>query len=419
MTSSAKIALRADFGLLFLVLLVIAAGNTALQSVLPAIGRAIGIRDTMVALAFSASAVLWTFSAPFWAGRSSQHGRKGLVRLGLAGYVISMTASGIVILAGIRHHISPVATFAGFILMRSLFGLFGSAANPAAQAYIADRTTPAERTSALATLSSAFGLGTIFGPLIGGIILIPALGLSQPLFLFALLAAFTLVIVSRKLPDDNPMSGGSESFPQGRTRLRWRDSRLMPFLIFGAVAGNVQAATGQTMGFLIIDLLHMQPSAAQSFISVAIAAGAASTVLAQWGLIPMLGLNPAQLMRWGAGLAAAGCLLTGLAHSYAAVVTGFALSSLGFGFCRPGFTAGASLAMPVEQQDGVAGAVTSINGASFIIAPVAGVSLYHLHPAAPFIAAFVLLVLLTLYVRQNVQVERAKGESSISPTSLD
>ena len=56
-----------NFLLLFAAMLVAAAGNTALQSVMPAIGREIGIADLWVAMAYTWSAVLWVALAPFWA----------------------------------------------------------------------------------------------------------------------------------------------------------------------------------------------------------------------------------------------------------------------------------------------------------------------------------------------------------------
>jgi hypothetical protein len=58
---------RVHFLLLYAAMLVAAAGNTALQSVMPAIGREIGISDFWVAGAYTWSAVLWVGLAPYWA----------------------------------------------------------------------------------------------------------------------------------------------------------------------------------------------------------------------------------------------------------------------------------------------------------------------------------------------------------------
>ena len=75
------------FALMFLVMLTIAAGNTALQSVLPALGRSLGVADSAVAGAFSVSALLWVIAAPFWANRSDKHGRRAMILLSESQFV--------------------------------------------------------------------------------------------------------------------------------------------------------------------------------------------------------------------------------------------------------------------------------------------------------------------------------------------
>jgi hypothetical protein len=50
------------FMLLFVATMTAAAGNTALQSVLPAIGRSFALSDTLVAGAFALSALFWTLT---------------------------------------------------------------------------------------------------------------------------------------------------------------------------------------------------------------------------------------------------------------------------------------------------------------------------------------------------------------------
>lgn len=398
MIGQSTIAERRPFALLFVVLMAVAAGNTALQSVLPAIGREIGIPDLLIALVFSFSALLWTISAPFWAHKSDSHGRKALVRLGLAGFIISMALSALVILAGLHKLIAPLSVFIAFVLTRSLFGLFGSASNPAAQAYVAARTSLEERTPALATLSSAFGLGTIIGPAIAPFFVLPIVGLSGPMFFFAGIAAIILWAVTRWLPSGNAQPGEDDAADvKERSKLKWTDPRIAPFLLYGFVVGSTQAATGQTLGFLIIDLLKMQPEKAQPFIGVAMMAGAGTTLLAQWGLIRMLRLSPQQLMVWGAGLALAGNIVTAFAPTYGTVVSAFALMSLGFGFARPGFTSGSSLAVGLKDQGAIAGAVTAVNGACFILAPALGIALYHMARPAPFLISACMLGVAMVY----------------------
>jgi MFS family permease len=430
---------RRHFAVLFVVLLTVAAGNTALQSVLPSIARTIGIPPWQVALIFSFSALLWTVSAPFWARQSDIRGRKRLMMIGTAGFGVSMLGCGFAILGGLRGVLAPVVVFVVFASLRSIFGLFGSASNPAAQAYVAARTTASERTGALAALTSAFGLGTILGPGVAPYLQIEGLGLSGPMFGFAAIAFAVGIGLWRLLPDDSPghdvvapdarHHGAPSSIPTilggatggsvlaaevgRRPRLRLRDARIRPFMIYGFASGSVQAATGQALGFLIIDSVGGTPAEAAKAVGIAFMVGAGATLLAQWGLIGMLRMTSGSLMRWGSGLAAAGCLGIALAHDYSGILAAFALTSLGYGFVRPGFVAGASLTVTQDEQGAVAGAVTAVNGACFIVAPTVGIGLYEMGGSYPYLLGAAAQVALLGYALWSPVLRR---ESGAAPT---
>lgn len=424
---------RGQFAVLFAALLTVAAGNTALQTVLPAIARVIHLPDMLVAVIFSFSALLWTFSAPYWARQSDIRGRRRLMLVGTLGFMVSMTGCGVAIYAGLNGWLVPIATFAVFATLRSLFGIFGSASNPAAQAYVAARTSEADRTAALSSLASAFGLGTIIGPAVAPLFILAPFGLSGPMFAFALIAAIVTIAVARVLPDDDPThhsahggSGAPSSEPSvagsttgasisaaaaGRPqRLSFRDGRILPFMIFGFASGSIQAATGQALGFLVIDTLGGSALDSQQEIAVIFMAGAFATLLAQWGLIPQLRLTPPALMRWGTLIAALGTAGIALAHDLHTLVIAFALMSLGYGLARPGFTAGASLAVSRAEQGGVAGAVTSVNGSCFVFAPAVGIGLYQLGPTLPYWLGAAALVALSVYAFAKPELGREPGE---------
>src|SRR5437764_12149076 len=132
-------------------------------------------------------------------------------------------------------------------------------------------------------------------------------------------------------------------------------------------------------------------------------AGAVATLGAQWGLIPRLGLGPRSLILWGAVIAAAGLVGTMLSTDLYEITIGFAVASLGFGFTRPGFTAGASLAVPLAEQGAAAGVITAANGISYVLAPTIGISLYGLNHDLPFGAFALLLLGLAGYWRSRLQ----------------
>ncbi|GAA0725858.1 MFS transporter [Sphingomonas japonica] len=424
-----------NFGLLFLVMLAIAAGNTALQSVLPALGRSLGLADSAVAAAFSVSALLWVIAAPYWANRADRFGRRSMVVLGMAGFVTSLLLCGAFLAAGINGWVSPAAAFVLFVLARMIYGSLGAAAPPAVQAMVAGSTTRAERTKALALLGSAFGLGTILGPavapylVLGGIGAVE-IGLSGPAFVFAGLGAVILVAVLRWLPDDRQVEGrgAAASYPSiggqasgasvtaatgERTEpIGYLDRRIRLWVIVGLVMGHAQAMTGQAIGFLVIDRLDLAPADALQPTGIVLMIGAGAALLVQWGFIPLLDLKPRALVLVGMVLAALGCVATGSATSLYGIAMGFALACLGFGFVRPGFTAGASLAVGPHAQGSVAGKITSVNGAAFVLGPSIGVGLYEVWRPLPYLVAAAALALLFVYALISLNLsDRAPAPS--------
>jgi MFS family permease len=394
-------------------MLVAAAGNTAMQSLMPAIGRELGVADIWVAVAFSLSAIVWVVMAPIWAHRADRRGRRALMRLGLYGFILSMLVCGGALAAGLAGFAGGMVVFTIFMFGRTLYGAFGSASPPAVQAYIAARTEGADRTNALAAIASSFGLGTIIGPAIAPVFIFPPLGLSAPLFAFAAIGGIVLALLIVRLPDDTPSReakgqivaypaiGGAgasvapeESVPAS---LSWRDERVLPWHLIGIIGGHGHAVLLGVIGFLVIDRLSLPLDHAQQWIAIVLIAGAAASLFAQWWLIPRLGLSPRQLVLWGSLVAAIGCAATGLAQGVYGLTLGFALASLGFSLFRPGFTSGASLAVRLEEQNEVAGHVTSVNGVAYVAGPAAGVGLYMISLALPFLVTAALMLALGLW----------------------
>lgn len=392
---------------LFAVMLVAAAGNTAMQSILPAIGAKLHIPDVWVSLAFSWSALLWVLTAPHWARQSDKRGRKALMALGVTGFLSSMALCGIVLWAGLNGLIGAGITFIVFALFRSLYGGLGSASPPAVQAYVASRTDPEERTQALSLVSSSFGLGTVIGPAVAPYFILPVVGLAGPMIVFALIGLIVLIMLRWRLPNDTPRfaargavapyplsagpaepTGEEENDPDAPEQepLGWRDDRIRPWLLAGFFGGQAQAMMLGVIGFLVLDRLQLRadPDTAARLTGTVLMAGAFATLLAQWGLIPLFKLTPRPTVLWGAMLAIGGILMTGLAQDLHGIVIGFALGSLGFGLFRPGFTAGASLSVPRRDQGAVAGMTASINGSAYIVSPAIGVLLYNWHPMVAY-----------------------------------
>ncbi len=418
--------------ILFTVMLVAAAGNTAMQSILPSIGTELGVPDVWVAMAFSWSAVLWVLTAPYWARLSDRRGRRTLMALGMIGFAASMGFCGAALFGGLHGWISAGTTFILFAIFRSLYGGFGSAAPPAVQAYIAARTEAEERSKAMSLLSSSFGLGTVIGPALAPYLIFPVLGLSGPLISFAVIGVAVLVCLRIILPDDTPRfdargvvanypgGGGGSATPGGASDaddlrdedlsdaptkpappLSWRDRRLRPWIYAGLMGGHAQAVLIGVVGFYTLDRLGLRQSPAEGAqdLGIIMMSGAGATLLAQWGIIPALNPSPRNNVIWGGVIAALGIWMVASAGTLHGIMMGYAVASLGFGLYRPGFTAGSSLAVRRSEQGAVAGMVASINGAAYIIAPAIGVWIYNHHGWWLFAGLIALCLMLAGWTR--------------------
>jgi hypothetical protein len=133
-------------------------------------------------------------------------------------------------------------------------------------------------------------------------------------------------------------------------------------------------------------------------------------LLAQWGLIPMLSLAARSSVLLGSVLALIGVGLTGVSQDFYGISTGFAIASLGFGLFRPGFTAGASLAVRRHEQGDIAGKIAAINGAAYIVAPAIGVALLDLWEPATFILTGAALLFLILWGRRALATQPSEKE---------
>ena len=143
--------------ILFLIIFMDLVGFGLLIPLLPFYVERVGAGPEVVTLVLGLYSVGQFIAAPLWGKLSDSFGRKpvlALTSLGLAvSYVMLAYADSLTLL-----------------IFSRLFGGIMAGNIAAAQAYIADITTPATRAKGMGVLGAAFGLGFIFGPAIGGIL---------------------------------------------------------------------------------------------------------------------------------------------------------------------------------------------------------------------------------------------------------
>ncbi|MGE3302006.1 MAG: MFS transporter, partial [Hyphomonadaceae bacterium] len=240
---------RVSMGIMVLLSIAIAFANAGLQSVLPAIGRRIGIPDMLIASVFVISSTFYVLTSAYWAHLSDMIGRKPLMVVGSLGLTLAMGLSGVAVSLGLAHVIGPILCFALFALGRSLNGILGAATGPAMQAYIADHTEGRGRVRAISTNAGANGFGTIFGPMLAPLFVTPFFGLAGPLYAFCLFGLFVMIATRIWLPEKrfpvevrevlrDPFGAPRRhAEQQGEKRPSiWLDKRVQPFLFFALLS---------------------------------------------------------------------------------------------------------------------------------------------------------------------------------------
>ena len=383
-------------GLLFVCLMTLGMGHSLFFAIFPPLARDLGLSEVQASAIFTLSAVLWVLMSPFWGRRSDVWGRKPVILLGLVGFGISTGGLAVLLVIGQQGWLPLMTLYALMILIRSIFGFFGSGSPSAAQAYIADRTTREERTSGVAAIGAAFGMGTIIGP--GFAAVLAALHLLAPFFAVAVFALCGALAIALFLPERQKPIATSKHTPP----LKITDKRIRLFLFLGVTVSTIGAAVMQVAAFFVMDTMHLTGQETAQVVGVGMMGMAMATLFAQLVIIPRTNASVRALLVMG-------ILITMLGISFllfpvmntALFTVSMTLQGLGSGLMRPAVAAGGSLAVEPEEQGAVAGFNSSTAAVGFVFVPVVLMPLYLYSPTAPFWVAFVLSALMLLTTRSK------------------
>lgn len=379
-------------------------GQSLMFAVLPPVARNMGLSELQVGAIFAVSAVLWVIGSPYFGRRSDMWGRRPAIILGLTAYGISMIAFGLAVMAGLNGWVSLLVAYGLMVGARSIFGLFGSATVPAAQAYIADRSAPHERAAQLTTLTAAFGLGVTLGP--GMVSVFTVFGLVAPFFAVAALGFLSALVVALFLQEQRPPRE-QRTRPHHLSRL---DPRIRPFLAVGIMIGICQASTMQTAGFYAIDVLGMSVEESARRVGIALMGTAGAALFSQLVIVRRLHPAPRTMMLTGASCGLLAFLFLILGGSYGTLFVGLMLMGFTFGLVQPGAVTGASLTVGLGQQGAVTGLMATTGATGMIFAPFVGMPLYTWFPQAPYMFNLILICLALAFVVLNPHIRRARPD---------
>jgi DHA1 family tetracycline resistance protein-like MFS transporter len=149
---------RSALSLIFLTVFIDLLGFGILIPILPSFAiKELGVNEAAIGIAIAIYSFVQFLFNPILGKLSDRHGRRPVIIV-----CLFLNAIGYVVFA-FTH------SFVMLLVSRIIAGIGGSSIG-VAQAYIADVTTRENRSKGMGLIGAAFGLGFVFGPLIGGLL---------------------------------------------------------------------------------------------------------------------------------------------------------------------------------------------------------------------------------------------------------
>lgn len=352
-----------------------------------------------VSLLTGVYALMQLIFAPLWGRLSDRLGRKPLVLVGLAGYVVAQLMFGL--------STSLWLLYAA----RIVGGILSSATLPASAAYVVDVTTKEERSRGMAWLGTA-SLGVVVGPALGGLLSRRQLhlnwssehfrsdGFSTPFFAAALLGTVTFVAALRWLPESlRSLSSTNRASAAGAVaRIDWRQlvKLLLPILAL-TLSAQFALTTFEATFALFAQAKFAFGPAEVGYVFVV--CGLVMTVF-QAGAVGVLAgkISDAKQIRAGFALMGAGVVLLAIAPTRWLVFSFVALLSLGMAFIAPNLAALVSKRGGDDRTGTALGIQNGVNSIGQIGGPLVGGALFIWQPMAPYFFSGAILLAVALII---------------------
>ncbi|MEM1114558.1 MAG: MFS transporter [Pseudomonadota bacterium] len=389
-----------QLALLITTLMTISIGQSMVFAILAPLGREVGLIEVQINSIIALSALAFALSSPRWGRLSDRVGRRPIIITGLVGYTLGTLAFTSVFYAGLQGVLTGAALYVTLLVVRCIQALVMSASSPAATAYAADHSEPAQRLRTMAKLGTANSLGTILGPAVSGAM--AALGLLAPLYFAAALTLGAAAAVRARLPF-TPRAERVQHVT--RRKLRITDRRIALYIATAVGLFIGYSGIQQTLGFQLQDQFALSGIQTAQYTGVALMIAAAATFLVQVTVMQRVNLKPTQFVRIGLVSLIGAAALLFFAEGYASIAAAMLLLGAGLGVSMPAILSGASLAVAPDEQGAAAGLVTACPALGFSVGPVAAGYLYQVEGTlAPLFSAcvfFGVLVMLALKERQH------------------
>jgi DHA1 family multidrug resistance protein-like MFS transporter len=382
---------KRDRAILLTGLITYGIGQSLLYIIFLPLGLELGMPAWQIGTVISISNLAILFSAPIWGKKSDSWGRRTVFVVGMVGYSIGYAALALGIQAGLAGVLLGLPLLLGLVAARLIYGVFAGAAQPAAQAYMADTTDEGSRAQGMAMIAAAGGLGTIIGPIFAGFLakidpLFPMYAAAVIGLLAAIWAQFSLVEPD-KHEDRLPSQGMVRVFKM-----------IFPYLLGWFVVFFVFTAIQMIAGFMVGNQLGVTDTDEQiAIIRNAFMFMALITVLMQVVVMQKFKMQPRTLLRaafiiFGVVLLILPSAATTLQLYIVFVGMGFAVS-----LAMPSLTAAASLTLGPQDQGIGAGLLAAAPTFGMVLGPMSMGFLYQVSPVLSIQLCAGMLILTGIY----------------------
>jgi MFS family permease len=402
---------KASVSIIFLTVLIDLVGFGLILPLIPIYSENFHASGFMIGAIIGSYSLMQFMFAPIWGRLSDRVGRRpvllGSTACACLSYVIFAIGSGL----------QGNAALLVMLLSRLFAGICGANIT-VAQAYIADITPAEKRSAKMGLIGMAFGLGFILGPVLGAVSS-KYFGLTAPGWTAASLCALNFVWAFARLAES--WRPAEHSVTQRPHLEQWlhimRMPRLNLLIAIFFLATFCFTCFESTIGLLVMKNFGIDTKKGLGTVSLLIAycgvigagvqGGAAGRMVKRMGEPKLIAMS---LL-----MAAIGIGLLPYLTSWATLLVGLGIFSIGSSLTRPPVFGMISMLTPAHEQGATMGVAQGVGSLARIVGPVFAASLFVLNAPLPYLICGALCLLTSLVTMQYLtHVEPAPGPAAPS-----
>ncbi len=390
---------RSALTLIFTTVFIDLLGFGILIPILPTFAtKELHVDETAIGIAIAVYSFVQFFFNSYFGGLSDKYGRKPVIVICLL-----LNAIGYIIFAFTN-------TYFILIVSRIVGGIGGSSIG-VAQAYIADITTKENRSKGMGMIGAAFGLGFVFGPLIGG--LLSKFGYEVTGFASAGFSFLAFLVTIFLLPESNINREQAQSRKRKlfdvsavKNVFKKKDLGLLIILFFILTfsVANIYG-TFALLGYEVYHFSDLQNGYMLGIVGIA-------SAIVQGGLIRVVTkyINETKIVALGSFLMMVGLGLLPYGGNFLGLTIIVIVMALGMGFLQPTLLSLISEIVSDSEQGTILGINQSFSAFARVLGPLwGGFAFEFLGYAFPFLTGafftFFIVLLAVFYLPKAIKVD--------------